>query len=192
MQPTSPLFGSSGDRQRLAEAIRKRDSLLIRGPAGAGKTALIQAAIADLPDRHDIVQISYSSNLHQLLVDVTQFLLLMNHKALLDLARPVGDQGKWVISQTSLHLKGILWTCLQDEPITLILDDVDGGSFPMYRFLQKLFFTRGMTLIGAARDTAPLGALSRLFFDPRSIIHVRPLRHLAKLTWTTMPSHEDE
>jgi hypothetical protein len=175
MRDSFPLLGSSGDRQRLTEAIRKRQSLLIRGPAGAGKTALIQEAIDDLPDLRDIVQIRYSSNLHRLLVSLTQSLLLMNHKALLDLARPISDQGKWVLSQTSLHLKGILWTSLEDEPVTLILDDVAGGSFPMYRFLQKLFYTRGMSLIAAARDTAPLGALSRLFFDPRSIIHVHPL-----------------
>ena len=170
-------FGLSGERRRIREAFEKRESILIRGPAGAGKTALLRAAIAGLPDRRDIVQLAYSSSLHRLLVDLAHSLLAMKHGTLLDLARPDADLDKWLAHQTSLHLKGILLTSLAAEPRTLVLDGMDGGSFPMYRFLQKLYYARGMTIIGAARDTASLGALSRLFFDPRRIVHIGPLTH---------------
>ena len=177
---TGPMFcmpGLAGNRQRIREAFERRESILIRGLAGAGKTALIQAAIDDLPDPRDIVQLRYSSSLHRLLVDLTRSLLATNHKALLGLARPAVDLDRWLTHQTSLHLKGILLTSLEAEPRTIVLDGVDGGSFPMYRFLQKLYYLRGMTIIAAARDTASLGALSRLFFDPRRIVHIGPLNH---------------
>src|ERR1035438_2033395 len=122
MNSAFPLLGSGEDRQRIREAFEKRESLLIRGPAGAGKTALIQAAIDDLPDRNEIVQLRYSSSLHRLLVDLTRSLLAMNHKTLLELTRPGTDLDKWLNRQTSLHLKGILLTSLEAEPRTMVLD----------------------------------------------------------------------
>jgi type IV secretory pathway ATPase VirB11/archaellum biosynthesis ATPase len=51
IHPVFPVLGMCGERQRLRDAFEKRESLLIAGPAGAGKTALIHAAIGDLPDR---------------------------------------------------------------------------------------------------------------------------------------------
>lgn len=177
MHPAFPLLGLCGERQRLREAFRKRESLLITGSAGAGKTALIHAAMGDLPDVSEIVQIRYSANLHRLLVDLAHSLLVMKHKALRGRARPGVDLDRWLAQQTSVHLKGLLWTSLEAEPRTVVLDGVDGGSFPMYRFLQRLYFAPGMTIVAAARDTASLGALSRLFWDPRRIMRVHSLNH---------------
>jgi hypothetical protein len=72
-------------------------------------------------------------------------------------------------------LKGLLWTSLEAEPRTIVLDEIDGASFPMYRFLQRLYHAKGMALVAVARDPVALGTLGRLFWDPRAIVHVQPL-----------------
>ena len=172
-----PLLGLAGEKQRLKEALMKRESVLITGLAGAGKTALIDTIIAELPNTGDVVQVHYSSNLHRFLVTFARCLLAVKHRAFWGRARATGNIDKWLSQQTSVHLKGLLWTSLETEPRTIVLDDIDGASFPMYRFLQRLYFIRGMAFIAAARDPVSLGALSRLFWDPRTIIHVRPLSH---------------
>jgi hypothetical protein len=56
-----------------------------------------------------------------------------------------------------------------------VLDGIDRASFPMYRFLQRLYFLKGMMIVAAARDVSSLGALGRLFWDPRSSLHMRAL-----------------
>ena len=177
MEPVFPLLGAVGEQERLKEAFKNRESVLIIGSAGAGKTALIDVVIAELSHARDVVQVQYSSNLHQLLVDVARCLLLAQHKALWKRAKPGPNIEKWLSKQTSVHLKGLLWTSLEAEPLTIILDGIDGASFPMYRFLQRLYFVRGMAIIASARDVASLGALGRLFWDPRTTLHIRPLNH---------------
>ncbi len=172
-----PLLGLGGEQQRLKEAFRKRESLLITGPAGAGKTALIHAAVADVTNGRDIVRIHYSANLHRLLVDLTRCLLAAKHEALRSRAKPGADVEKWLCEQTSIHLKGLLWTSLEADPLTVILDGIDGASFPMYRFIQRLYFAPGMAIIAAARDTGALGVLARLFWEPRKTLQIRPLNH---------------
>ena len=172
-----PLLGLSSERERLRQAFSKRESLLITGPAGAGKTALIRAAFAELPNLRQAVEVRYTSNLHRFLVNMTRSLLAARHKPLRDLAKPLADVEKWLLEQTSIHLKGILWAALETAPLTIVLDGIDGASFPMYRFLQRLYFADGMNIIAATRDLRSLGALSRLFWDPRSMVHLRPLSH---------------
>jgi len=177
MNSAFPLLGLSAERERLRQAFGKRESLLVTGPAGAGKTALVHSVIADLPNRRGIVPLVYSANLHRLLMELTRALLLSNHSALRGRVKTGADVRKWLSAQTSLHLKGLLWTSLEAEPLTLFLDGIDGASFPMYRFLQRLYFARGMAIIATTRDAGSLGALSRLFWDPRRMVQLRPLSH---------------
>ena len=177
MESVFPLFGFGEEQKRLEEALRKRESLVILGAAGAGKTALIEAVVAGSANHREFVRTQYSSNLHRLLIDLTRSLLDARHKTLRLRARPTPDTEKWLAGQTSIHLKGLLWTSLEAQPLTIVLDGIDGGSFPMYRFLQRLYFAPGVAIVAAARDTGSLGVLSRLFWDPRKMIHLRALNH---------------
>ncbi len=44
------LIDRKAESLRLHQAIRKRESLLICGPAGVGKTALVSKVLAELPE----------------------------------------------------------------------------------------------------------------------------------------------
>ena len=175
MKQTFPLVGLAREQERLADALRKHRPLLLLGPAGSGKSALIQAALANLPASNDIVQLRYSPNLHRLLMDLADSLFRTRHRTFRKLVGTHCDIEKWLAQQTSVHLKGILWTSLEAEPRTIVLDGIEGASFPMYRFIQRLYFAKGMAFLAAARDPVSLGILGRLFWDPRITVHLRPL-----------------
>jgi len=170
-----PLIGLTNERRRLAEALRKRESLLMLGPRGCGKTKIIQSVISNFPSRSEVIYVEYSSTLHELLITLTRALLKSGHQ---DLRRRAGagpDLEAWLSHQTSVHLKGILGNALEADPRTIILDGVGGSSHPIYRFIQQLYFTRGMAVFAAAHDTFALGPLGRLFWDPRRALQFRPL-----------------
>jgi hypothetical protein len=175
MDQTFPLIGLASEYQRLTTALLKRTPLLILGPGGSGKSALIAAVLANLPTPHEVISIRHSSSLHHLLIDLARSLIRTRHDTFRKLARPGSDTEKWLSQQTSVHLKGILWTSLEAEPRVIVLDGIMGGGFPMYRFLQRLYFVKRMALLASARDPVALGTLGRLFWDPRNTIHLHPL-----------------
>jgi hypothetical protein len=169
---TLPLIGRRSEIGRLRTSVRKRESLLVLGPAGSGKTALARAVVDE-----DVIYLSYPATLHDLLTDLARALLESGHRSLLGLARPAGDLESWLSRQTSVRLKGLLGTSLEAEPRAIILDGIDRASFPTYRFLQRLYFAKGMAFLATARDAICLGALGRLFWDPRATLHLEPLNH---------------
>jgi energy-coupling factor transporter ATP-binding protein EcfA2 len=178
MDQMFPLVGLESEYNRLTSALQKRQPLLILGPAGSGKSALIATALANLPKALGIISIQHFSDLHHVLIDLARFLLSTGHGTFRKLARPGNDAEKWLSQQTSLHLKGILWTSLEAEPRVIVLDGVASGGFPMYRFFQRLYFAKGTALVASARDPVSLGALGRLFWDPRNTIHLHPLNEV--------------
>lgn len=170
-----PLVGLISERKRFLDALQKRESLLLLGPRGCGKTTVIQSAIKALPDRDDIVYLRYSPALHELLVSLARTLVDSQHNYLRRLVPKNDDLGKWLSRQTSVHLRGILWSALEAEPRTIILDGVDGATHPIFRFLQRVYFAPGTAMFASAHDSVALGALSRLFWHPQKVIHFKLL-----------------
>jgi hypothetical protein len=80
-----------------------------------------------------------------------------------------------LVKRTSLHLKGLLWKELENNPHTIVLDEVHAAGPPTYRFLQKLFHAPGMNLVVSASDLATMGSLQKLFWDPRIALVLPPL-----------------
>ena len=172
MDPKLALVGMAKERSRLDAALRKCEPLLLIGPAGSGKTRLLRDAAAVHPG---VVLVAWQPTLRGLLGAMARSMFAAGHPPLLRRARPGADPDAWLARQTSMHLKGLLWNAIEEAPLPMILDGITGAGFPTYRFLQRIYHARGMALFVASRDSASLGVLGRLFWNPARILHVAPL-----------------
>jgi hypothetical protein len=157
MEPQLPFLGMARELERLSLAFATGDPLLLLGPQGSGKTRLIQEA---LPRNRHVLYIAWEPTLHALLISMARALIAGPEDCL--------------AAQTSVRLKGLLWTAMESSPTPMVLDGIAGASFPTYRFLQRIYHTRGMALFAASRDAFSLGTLARLFWNPANALHIPP------------------
>jgi hypothetical protein len=158
--------------QRLSLAFDTGDPLLLLGPQGCGKTRLIQETLSG---NRRVLYIAWEPTLHALLAAMARALIAARHAGFVGCAKPGPDPEVWLAAQTSIHLKGLLWTAVESSPVPIMLDGIAGASFPTYRFLQRIYNAPGMALFAASRDAFSLGALARLFWNPAKALHVPPL-----------------
>jgi hypothetical protein len=169
MEPQLPFVGMAKEMQRLRLAFAAGDPLVLLGPQGSGKTRLIREALSS---NHHVLYVAWVPTLHALLTAMARVLIAARHSDFLRSAKPGADPEAWLTAQTSIHLKGLLWTAVGTSPVTMMLDGIAGASFPTYRFLQRIYHTPGMALFAASRDAFSLGALARLFWNPAKALSV--------------------
>jgi hypothetical protein len=158
--------------ERLRLAFAAGDPLILLGPHGSGKTRLIQEALSGNPR---VLCIAWVPTLHGFLAAMARTLIAARHADFIGRAKPGRDADAWLAAQTSIHLKGLLWNAMENSPVPMMLDGIAGASFPTYRFLQRIYHTRGMALFAASRDVLSLGALARLFWNPSTVLDLPPL-----------------
>jgi len=170
-----PLIGLKREQRILEEALSRRKSLVLLGRPGSGKTALLEW-VCQLPARwKTLVYVPRFNTPHGLLLTIAQELIRCGHAPFQRLASAGVEWERRLERQTSSRLKGLLWLAFEQEPAAILLDHLNSPGHTVYRFLQRLYFTPGMALVGAARDQRHLGELRRLFWDPRQILCVEPL-----------------
>lgn len=159
---TLPFLSRRRELDALVEALRTRQSRLITGPAGVGKTRLIEEALALSGEPHIRIP-SWPNVLHELLVAMAESLD----------CRP--SRGAQLKKSTSAVLKTVILRQLRERPQCVVLDHVHSAEPRTYRFLQEVYYLRGCSLIAAARSRADIGYLWKLLWDPREEIALRPL-----------------
>jgi hypothetical protein len=151
-----PLAGRRNEVQELAAALRARQSRLISGLPGMGKTRLLAEAVYQC---------------------AVPYLLIRGPRVLHDLLEQLaGLLACRVSGTTSMSLKPAVLESLTNQPRVVLLEDVARADPRMYRFLQAIYHTPGNCLIVTARSRASLGYLGRLFWDPREEIPLHPLK----------------
>jgi hypothetical protein len=170
-----PLVGLGREQHVLFGAVDRQESLLMLGPAGSGKTRLLESALESGSEAGAMLYIPQFNSPHDLVVKIARELFRSRHRGFCRMASAGSDWESWLKCQTSVHLKGLLWESLETEPRALFLDGLSGAGHQTHRFLQRLYFTPGAALVAAARDHLRLGELRRLFWDPGKTLHVQPL-----------------
>ncbi len=166
-----PLVGLSREQRSIEDAIRQRESLLVLGPPGSGKTAIVQSVASTT----GAVFLRYRPVLHDVLASLAAALVANRHPRFAGLVKRGRSPEKWAAEQTSVHLRGLLWAGFEICPCPLVLDGIERSSFQAYRFFQRVCHSPGMSVIATCRDPFHMGELHRLFWDPRRTIRMMPL-----------------
>jgi len=150
-----PLVGRQRELRELIAALRAGQPRLIAGPAGIGKKRLVEEALqaAEQP----FVRVRAAGVLHELLAGLAAAL------------------GCSLPRATSPALKALVLNALCRAPQCVVLEDLHDADPRMYRFLQKLYYIPGVSLIVTATSRADLGFVRKLLWNPREEILVEPL-----------------
>lgn len=166
------LIGREAELARVRAALLGYRPLLIVGAPGSGKSRLISDACEGIAARNSIC-VRFDPHPHDLFAKIARALLDSGHAALQERLRGRDNR---IRRETSVHLRGVLWNSLLKEPRTLIVEDVERASAPIYRFLQPIYFHSGAALLITAVSADRIGYLHKLFWDRRDHLHLGPLR----------------
>jgi predicted ATPase len=157
-----PFVGRQRELRELTAALRTGQPRLTVGPAGIGKKRLVEEALQAA--HQPFVRVRAAGVLHELLAGLAAALGCFRPKA------------------TSPALKGLVLNALCRAPQCVVLDDLHDADPRMYRFLQKLYYIPGVSLIVTATSRADLGFVRKLLWDPREEIILEPLSR-AEAQW---------
>lgn len=177
------FLGREAEIARLREAIHRRTGLAIWGPPDAGKTALVRRVIAQLSKQaarqclHRPLRGAPHAVLSSLLEE-----LYSRGDALL--AAKFGSEtgrgatfARWAKEQTSLRMRGLLYSAAQAGSYTFFLDDVAGLSDAFTRIVRELSWMRGTPVFLVARGCteAELGRAARFYWNDEMRLGLGPL-----------------
>ncbi len=153
--------------QLLKKAINERRSLLISGPAGAGKTMLTLKVISELPEmlRKNCLYVSGMKGLQDLLKQIVHLLFDLDDPALRSRLRREGAPPvtfkKWLEAQPSTRLRGALYQSAAEGQYWLFLDHLPPLTHSASRVVKELIRMRATPVYLLARG-----------FSEREIGHV--------------------
>lgn len=141
----------------LKSAIASRKSLLISGPAGAGKTMLTLKALSELPDtlRKNYLYVSGMKGLQDLLQQIVHLLFDLDDRVLRGRLRREGISAatfkKWLDAQPSTRLRGALYQSAAEGQYWLFLDHLPPLTHATSRIVKELVRIRNTPVYLLAR-----------------------------------------
>jgi hypothetical protein len=177
------LFGRVAELRRLRSAIQKRSSLLIWGPVDAGKTALLQKAVAELPRNVQKRCICWSGPATGR--GLVSGLLLglygagdpfLREKVRVDCAS-AATLARWLQNQSLVRLRGILFGAAERGEYWFFIDHFPRTSRGIAKVLKELI-NRCDTPIyftGLSYSAAEIGFAWSLFWTDEYRLSLGPL-----------------
>ena len=181
------LIGRKAESLRLHGAIRKRESLLICGPAGVGKTALISKVLAELPEdvAHSVISVDGLAGLQPFLRTLLQNLHEVGDSTLRKQLRAegVGTGGFkcWLKDQRTSRLKGTVYRSMQMGSYWIFLDHVPPLTLAVARVVRELVWMRNTPVYLVARGSGPeeVGHAVSTYWGEHQRLVLGPLRESA-------------
>jgi hypothetical protein len=159
--PGLPVFvDRDTEAHRLEEAIRKRDSLIIRGPAGMGKTALLSRVVQRLPPDLGIhcLYLRGMKDLQDLLRQLVRGLYDLKDPNLRHQLHAGGISAltfeAWLNGLSSGQMKGTLYRTVEQGDYRVFLDHLPPLTHAVAKVIKELFWMRNTPVYLVIRDEA--------------------------------------
>lgn len=178
-----PLIGRESEALRLHNAIVKRESLLVGGPSGIGKTALVMRVLRELPP--DIADstfyLSGADGLNPLLCSLLGGLYGAEDPTL---RRQLHGEGirensfkNWLRHQPSSRLRGALYRALEKGTYAIFLDHCPPLTYAVAKVVRELVWMRSTPVYLVARGSGPeaVGRAGHLYWSERQRLALGPL-----------------
>jgi len=192
----SVLVGRKQEMDRLRAGIRDRESLLIWGLRGAGKSALLREAVTESArgDSGRYLSIEGAQSPKEILLGLFAQLFAAQDgwvlsKAGCDRADESAFRG-WLAKQSSLRLRGIAARALQETRYCIFLDHLPPASHATARLLRDLIRMCGTPVYLAARGASAkeIGEAWSIFWNPEHWLELGALpesaaRRLLNSSW---------
>jgi AAA ATPase domain len=180
---TVTLVGRERERAVLRKAIAERTSLLVCGPAGAGKTLLLQEVLASVTGnrRRECLLCAGDGTPGMLWRRIAQGLgSAGDPEVLARVERETGPPAafeNWIRAQTSLRLRGVLRRAARGRDYSLFLDTAEPLADGTYRLLQEWVWSGRVPVVLLARGATEheIGRAAKLYWHEGMRLHVGPL-----------------
>jgi hypothetical protein len=177
------LVGRKQELRHVLTAIRKRKSLLIWGPMHVGKTSLIRTAIAALTEaeRHTCIYWTGAASGKQLLSHFVGQLYELGDPFVRKKVHADGGTAialnRWLHKQTSLRLRGILFTALGQSDYRFFVDHFPPPTHNMARLMKDIMYRCKTPIYLAARGFSQneIGYSWSLYWHDGLRVHTGPL-----------------
>lgn len=177
------LIGRKEELRKLRAAIQERKSLLIWGPAHAGKTALIKTVVADLTkaEQRTCIYWTGTASGRRLLSHLVRRLFelgdsFVRKKVHADGATEV-SLNQWLHKQSSLRLRGILFSASAQGDYRFFVDHFPPPTHNMARLMKEFMYRCQTPIYLAARGYSQLeiGYAWSLYWNDGLRVHLGPL-----------------
>jgi hypothetical protein len=186
--PQHEIFvGRETELRLLREAVCRRQSLLIWGPADAGKTALTKRFLGDLceEERRLYVYLTGARRLQELLRQMMQQLYEVGDAHLREKVHADGASEKtldrWLREQSSLRLRGIVFRAAEQGHYSVFLDHLPPPSHALARWIKEMVWRckTPVYLVARGFSQQEIGYAWSLYWTDRYRISVGPLSQAA-------------
>lgn len=177
------LIGRKRELAKLRKAILARQSLLVHGKSGAGKTALLTEALSGLPPRIrrlclvctacENPRAMWRHLIRSLAAaDDPQVMLRTQRECLGTIS-----VDRWLSKQSSLRLRGILRRAMQGRNYWVFLHTAAPLPDGAYSLLQDWVWSghTPVILFGRGSTERDVGKVARLFWHPGMLLELLPL-----------------
>jgi len=145
--PSLAVFAREEELQALRKRLRGRQSFLFYGPAGVGKTLVLQRAIAE----HEGILYSAQNQSPQILYrNLARGLLSLQNPVLVRACR---NKAASIQAKTFVAIKGLVHDALRGSHFVVVLDHLARPSQALASCVRELMLGLGVSVVAVARST---------------------------------------